>query len=42
MFDKWHIENGEFEILVGASSQDIRLKGVIDIRFDEKDQYALW
>lgn len=42
MLDKWHIENGEFEILIGASSQDIRLKGVIDITLDEKDQYTLW
>ena len=42
MLDKWHIENGEFEILVGASSQDIRVKGVIDIELDEKEQYTLW
>ena len=42
MLDKWHIENGDFEILVGASSQDIRVKDKISIELDEKDQYTLW
>ncbi len=42
MLNKWHIENGDFEILVGSSSQDIRLKGKIDINLDESTQYTLW
>jgi beta-glucosidase len=28
---KWHVENGEFEILVGSSSKDIRLKESVKI-----------
>jgi len=27
----WHVESGEFEILVGASSRDIRLKDTVDV-----------
>ncbi|MCM1305933.1 MAG: glycoside hydrolase family 3 C-terminal domain-containing protein [Firmicutes bacterium] len=27
----WHIESGDFEILVGASSRDIRLKAVVNV-----------
>ncbi len=42
MLNKWHIENGDFEILVGSSSRDIRLKGKIDINLDESTQYTLW
>lgn len=33
--DKWFVENGTFEILVGASLNDIRLKGKIQIEQDE-------
>lgn len=29
--DQWEIEGGQYDILVGASSKDIRLKGSIDI-----------
>ena len=29
---KWKVEPGEFEIMVGASSDDIRLKGSFEIR----------
>lgn len=36
---KWHVENGEFEILVGASSQDLPLKAKILID-DAPDQYS--
>lgn len=27
----WHVESGDFEILVGASSRDIRLKGSVSV-----------
>ena len=29
--DKWVVENGDYEIMVGASSQDIRLQKDINI-----------
>lgn len=38
---KWHIENGDFEILVGASSRDIRLVGKLKIELPETEQYTL-
>ena len=38
---RWHIENGEFEILVGSSSRDIRLKGVIDMQLPRTKQFTL-
>lgn len=28
----WHVESGEFKILVGASSRDIRLAGSVEVR----------
>lgn len=34
----WYVENGYFEIYIGASSQDIRLKGKIMIEQNEDDQ----
>lgn len=30
----WHIQGGSYQILVGASSRDIRLKGYIDMKTD--------
>ena len=36
----WHVENGEFEILVGASSRDIRLTESIDIQLSPDTQYS--
>lgn len=36
----WHVENGAFEILVGASSKDIRLKQRIDIELPEETQFS--
>ena len=36
----WQVENGDFEILVGASSRDIRLKGKIQIELDDVTQYS--
>ena len=38
---KWHIENGEFEILIGSSSRDIRLVGTIDIQQPRCKQFTL-
>ena len=37
---KWYVENGEFEILVGASSQDIRLKTSVEINSPDELQYS--
>jgi beta-glucosidase len=28
----WHVENGEFKILIGSSSRDIRLQGIVTIQ----------
>ena len=39
--DKWHIENGDFEILVGASSRDVRLCGKISIQLPFERQQSL-
>lgn len=36
--DKWFVENGAFEILIGSSSSDIRLIGKINIKQDEDTQ----
>ena len=35
---KWYVENGDFEILVGASSRDIRLQGKITIALSDNEQ----
>lgn len=39
-FKKWHVENGDFEILVGASSSDIRLAGRIEIVLPDETQQS--
>lgn len=36
----WHVENGWFEILVGASSSDIRLKEKIHIKLPFETQFS--
>ncbi len=36
----WHVENGTFEILVGASSRDIKLNGKIEINLPEETQFT--
>lgn len=38
--EKWHVENGVFEIGVGASSKDIRLMGTVNIELDENEQQS--
>lgn len=40
VFDKWHVENGAFKILVGASSEDIRLTGKVNIELDDDGQQS--
>ena len=37
----WYVENGVFEIMVGASSQDIRLMGKINIEQPETEQTSI-
>lgn len=37
---KWHVENGWFEILIGASERDIRLKGKVKIELPEETQFS--
>ena len=34
----WHVESGTFEILVGASSQDIRLNGTVEVNSPNTDR----
>ena len=38
--DDWYVENGDFEVLIGASSKDIRLKGKIQINLPKYEQYS--
>ena len=38
--ERWHVENGRFDILVGASSRDTRLMGSIDITLPETEQFS--
>ena len=37
----WHVESGEFEILVGASSRDIRLRDAIEVVSSRSDIPAI-
>ena len=37
----WYVENGSFEILIGASSRDIKLKGRIDINLPDQTQQSV-
>ncbi len=38
----WHIENGIFKIMVGASSRDIRLAADIEINLPDETQYSVY
>ena len=40
IYKKWHVENGDFEILVGSSSKDIRLAEKLKIELCELEQYS--
>ena len=40
VLDKWHVENGDFEIMIGSSVSDIKLKARIQLELDEKDQFS--
>lgn len=31
---RWHVESGEYEVLIGASSQDIRLSDKVSVSYD--------
>ena len=37
----WHVENGDFNILIGASSRDIRLQKRIRIELPREKQYTI-
>ncbi len=39
--ERFYVENGDFEILVGASSRDIRLKGKIRVALPDEEQVSL-
>ena len=38
--DSWYVENGDFEIMVGASSADIRLLEKVRITLGEENQVS--
>ena len=39
---RFYVENGEFEVLVGSSSRDIRLVGKININLEDDSQYSIY
>ncbi len=41
VLDEWYVENGRFEIMVGASVKDIRLSATVDISLPEWEQYSV-
>ena len=38
LINDWYAQNGEYEILIGASSRDIKLTGKIDVKFDQSEK----
>ncbi|MBR7182044.1 MAG: fibronectin type III-like domain-contianing protein, partial [Clostridia bacterium] len=38
--DEWYVENGDYEILLGASSRDIRLAGRMTVSLPEETQFS--
>ena len=40
--DDFYVENGEYEIMVGASSRDIRLSETVEITLDDDTQLSVW
>ncbi|MBQ3234767.1 MAG: glycoside hydrolase family 3 C-terminal domain-containing protein [Clostridia bacterium] len=38
---RWYVEEGDFEIFVGSSSKDIRLKERVNVELDEEDKISL-
>ena len=41
VYDRWLAESGKFEILIGSSSRDIRLKGSLSLSNTEKLNYKM-
>jgi beta-glucosidase len=41
VYDRWLAESGEFDILIGSSSRDIRLKGSLNLSNSEKLNYKM-
>jgi beta-glucosidase len=41
VYDRWLAESGEFDILIGSSSRDIRLKGSLNLSNTEKLNYKM-
>ena len=39
--DEYYVENGKFEIMVGASSRDIYLSQAIAIELDDSEQHSI-
>lgn len=42
VYKRWQVENGAFEIIVGSSSQDLRLSKIIDIELSDDTQNSQW
>ena len=38
VIDDWYAPNGDYNVLIGASSRDIRLQGVIKVNFDQEEK----